>query len=264
MFFASIASGSSGNCIYIGTEETHILVDCGVSCRKIESGLEGFGISPDELSGILITHEHSDHIKGVGTFVKKHQIPVYGTIETLAAMKRSNFGKAVPMELLMNINTAYLFNIGDIEVTATEVSHDAAHPVCYRLSDGLHSVSMATDLGEYDSTIVEHLSEAELIYLESNYDPEMLMVGPYPYYLKQRIDGPLGHLSNEVSTELIHKVLHPKLKHIVLAHLSKENNFPEIAYQTHKNMLDQNWCFDTGRPEIYVAGRDEPSVSLRL
>lgn len=262
MIFASIASGSSGNCIYVGTEETHLLIDCGVSCRKIESGLMSFGISPDDLSGILITHEHSDHIKGIGTFVKKHQIPVYSTIETLAAMKRSPSGKAVPMELLMNINPTYRFNIGDIEVTATEVSHDAAHPVCYRFSDGQHTISMATDLGEYDSTIIEHLSDADIIYLESNYDPEMLMVGPYPYYLKQRIDGPLGHLSNEVSTELINKVLHPNLKHIVLAHLSKENNFPEIAYQTHKNMIETGWPYDTEKPSIEVAVRDEPSVTI--
>lgn len=264
MLFASIASGSSGNCLYFGTEETHLLIDCGISCRRIECGLQFFGIAPDELCGILITHEHSDHIKGLGTFVKKHQIPVYGTIETLAAVKRSPSGKAIPVELLMNINPDYDFNIGDIQVTATEVSHDAAHPVCYRFCDGCHSVSMATDLGEYDSTIVEHLSEADIIYLESNYDPEMLMVGPYPYYLKQRIDGPLGHLSNEVSTELIGQVLHPGLKHIVLAHLSNENNFPEIAFQTHKNMLDRNWTFDFCKPEILVARRDEPSVSIKL
>lgn len=263
MIFLSIASGSSGNCAYIGTDETHILVDCGISCKKIEQGLEKQGVTPDMLGGILITHEHSDHIIGIGTLARKYQIPVYGTIETLAAIKRSNSGKSIPMELLMNISPAYKFNIGDIEISATEISHDAAHPVCYRLSDGKHTVAMATDLGEYDSSVVEHLSGADVVYLESNYDPDMLMVGPYPYYLKQRIDGPRGHLSNEVSTELALKLLHPELKHFVLAHLSKENNFPEIAYQTYKNMLDANWGI-SGCPEVMVAKRDELSPVIIL
>lgn len=264
MIFASIASGSSGNCLYVGSDETHILIDCGVSCKKIEAGLLSFGINPYELSGILVTHEHSDHIKGIGTLSKKYQIPIYGTIETLAAIKRNACGKAVPMELLMNISTSYSFNIGDVEIVATEVAHDAAHPVCYRLNCGADSIAMATDLGDYDDSIIEHLKDAEIIYLESNYDPEMLMVGPYPYYLKQRIDGPLGHLSNEVSTELIEKVLHPNLKHIVLAHLSKENNYPEIAFQTHKNMLDKAWNYSVKTPELVVAMRDEPSVYIKL
>ncbi len=264
MYFISLASGSSGNCACIGSGETNIIVDCGISARSIEKGLAAIDVTPDMVSGILITHEHSDHIKGVGTFSKKYQIPVYGTIETLAAMKRSPYGKAVPMELLMNISPDYSFNIGEIEISASEVSHDAAHPVCYRLTDGIRTVAMATDLGEYDITTVEHLSNADIVYLESNYDPEMLMVGNYPYYLKQRIDGAKGHLSNEVSAELAEKILHPSLSHIILAHLSKENNFPEIAVQTYKNML--NNCKDrvVCNAEITVALRDCPSDVIRL
>ena len=262
MRFASIASGSSGNCLYIGTELTHLLIDTGVSCRKIENGLSGFGIKPEEICGILITHEHSDHISGLGSLTKKYGIPVYGTIETLAAIKKSPGGKSLPVELMMNIEDDSGFSIGDIGVEAVKISHDAAHPICYRLTDGSSVFSMVTDLGEYDDNIIKHLSEADVVYVESNYDPEMLLVGPYPYYLKQRIDGKLGHMSNEMSAELVAKVMHKDLKAIFLGHLSKENNFPEIAYQTHKNSIDEHWMFSSEKPILQVAKRDVPSIDF--
>jgi phosphoribosyl 1,2-cyclic phosphodiesterase len=261
---AIIASGSSGNCIYISSDDTHLLVDAGVSCKRIEEGLIGFGINPDELCGILVTHEHSDHIKGIGTFVKKHKIPVYGTIETLAAMKRSQCAKAVPMELMIHTIANSSFNIGDIAITVTETSHDAAHSVCYRFENSAGIIAMATDLGKYDDRIISHLSGADILYLESNYDHEMLMVGNYPYYLKCRIDGDLGHLSNDCSAELIEKVLHPGLKHVILAHLSHENNYPEIAYRTHLNMINDAWSFKSAKPTLDVALRDVPSVAYEI
>jgi len=264
MKFACIASGSSGNCIYVGTGLTHLLIDMGVSCKKIESGLTEFGIDPGEISGILVTHEHIDHVQGIGTFTKKYRVPIYSTIETFAALKKIPSGKAIPVELMMNIEGDASFSIGDIGVEVTEISHDAAHPVCYRFTDGTRTIAMATDLGLYDEKIIKHMSGSDVIYIESNYDPEMLLVGPYPYYLKQRIDGQRGHLSNEVSAELVSKVLHPGLKKIVLAHLSRENNFPEIAFQTHKNSLDENWNFGAAKPEIMVARRDVPSVNFEI
>lgn len=264
MKIASIASGSSGNCIYVGTNDTHLLVDAGVSCKKIEEGLAGFGISPTDVSGVLITHEHSDHIKGIGVFVKKYKVPLYGTIETLAAIKRTTSGKGIPMEVLQAVRPETHFMIGDIGIRVTDISHDAAHPVCYGFEADGRYVSMATDLGTYNERIINHLSNADIIYIESNYDPEMLMVGNYPYYLKQRIDGERGHLSNEMSAELVSKILHPGLKHIILAHLSHENNFPEIAYQTYKNMIDEKWNFEEAKPTIDVAKRDVPSISYSL
>ena len=260
MRFVSLSSGSSGNCLYVGTEITHILIDMGISCKRIVDGLTEIGIRPEDISGILVTHEHSDHIQGIGTFTKKYKIPVYTTIETFAAIKRAPQGKGFPVELMMNIEGDAEFSIGDIGVTVHEISHDAAHPVCYRLTDGSSSCAMATDLGTYDEKVISHLSGADIVYIESNYDPEMLLVGPYPYYLKQRIDGNLGHLSNEMSAELVSKVLHPGLKKIILAHLSKENNFPEIAFQTHKNSLEENWKFTAPKPELLVAKRDVYSI----
>lgn len=264
MRFASIASGSSGNCLYIGTGLTHILIDAGVSCKKIENALYDMDLKPENISGILITHEHSDHINGLGSFTKKYGIPLYGTIETLAAVKRSTCGKVIPVELLMNIEDDASFSIGDIGVDVVKTSHDAAHPVCYRLTDGSSSFAMVTDLGIYDEKTVKHLSEADVVYIESNYDPEMLLVGTYPYYLKQRIDGSLGHLSNEMSAELVSKVLHPGLKAVFLGHLSKENNFPEIAYQTHKNSIDENWVYSGEKPLLLVAKRDVPSIDYKF
>ena len=264
MRFVSIASGSSGNCLYVGTGLTHLLIDLGISCRRIEAGLEEFGIKPEDICGILITHEHSDHIQGLGAFTKKYRIPIYTTIETFAAIKRSNFGKTIPVELMMNIEGDASFSIGDIGVDVTEVSHDAAHPIAFRFTDGDSTIAMATDLGLYDEKIVRHLKKADIIYLESNYDPEMLMVGTYPYYLKQRIDGERGHLSNDMSAELAAKVLHPGLKKLVLAHLSKENNYPELALLTHSNSLKENWKYKDPKPEIVVAKRDVPSLDFEF
>jgi len=264
MKFACLASGSSGNSQFVATENTKILVDVGVSCRKIENGLMELGSTPREIEGILITHEHTDHIQGLGTFTKKYQVPIYGTIETLSAIKRSNVGRNIPVELLMNVEGDAEFAIGDLGVNVSEISHDAAHAVCYRVTDGSSTVAMATDLGTYDENLVNHLSEADLLYLETNYDPDMLMVGPYPYLLKQRINGERGHLSNDQSAELATRVLHPGLKHIVLAHLSKENNYPEIAEQTFINMLNENWDFKTNKPTVEAAKRDCVSAIWEL
>lgn len=260
MEICSISSGSSGNCIYVGTNETHLLIDTGISGKKIIEGLEFFDKKPEDICGILITHEHSDHIKGIGAFLKKYKVPIYGTIETLSAVKRQAGGKSIPVELMIFINPGEEFNIGDITVKVTSTSHDAANSVCYRFSNGGQSIAMATDLGCYDQAIMEHLSDADILYLESNYDPEMLMVGSYPYYLKLRIDGNKGHLSNDLSAELVSKVMTDRLMGLILAHLSGDNNFPDLAYQTHLNMLNEFWNFDTPKPELMVAKRDIPSV----
>lgn len=260
MEICSIASGSSGNCIYIGTSETHLLVDAGMSGKKIEEGLEYFGKSAEDICGILITHEHSDHIKGIGAFVKKHKVPIYGTIETLTALKHQPCGKSIPADLFIFVKHKDNFNIGDITIDVTSTSHDSANSVCFRFSNDGEVVAMATDLGCYDEDVINHLSDVDILYLESNYDREMLMVGSYPHYLKLRIDGDKGHLSNDLSAELVGKVMTRRLKALILAHLSQDNNFPELAYQTHLNQLNENWNFDTPMPGLMVAKRDVPSI----
>ena len=258
MKLCSIASGSSGNCVYVGERNSHILVDAGISGKRIEAGLAGIGVHPSALSGILITHEHTDHTQGVGVLARKYKVPLYGTVETLHAMMKgkSNIGK-VEESLLRSITPDIPFQIGEITVQPFSTSHDASNPVCYTFEANGHKAAMATDLGMYDDYIVEHLQDAELLYLEANHDENMLLVGSYPYYLKQRILGKRGHLSNDTAARLVTTLLHPNLKSVALAHLSKENNLPELAYETVRTELEQK-AVEIGipMPELFVAERD--------
>ena len=231
MDFCSIASGSSGNCIYTGSEETAVLVDAGISARQIEKSLNSIDRSLKEVDGILITHEHSDHIKGIGVISRKYGVPIYGTPGTLRAVKNcSSLGK-IEEGLLHEIHEDENFYIGDIMVHPFEIPHDAAQPVAYRLEHDGHAVAVATDLGVFNDYIVENLQDLDAILLEANHDVRMLMAGSYPYYLKQRILGTHGHLSNENAGLLLCRILHDKLKKIYLGHLSKENNYEELAYE---------------------------------
>ncbi len=264
MKLCSIASGSSGNCIYVAHASTHLLVDAGISGKRIEQGLLQIGVNPKELSGVLITHEHSDHVQGVGVLARKYGIPIYGTVETFCAMKKGKtcIGK-IDDRLFQQIYPEQKWNIGDITITPFSVSHDAANPVAYVLEAQGKKIGMATDLGAYTEKTLEYLAGADILYLESNHDVNMLMVGGYPYYLKQRILGELGHLSNDMAAELLCRLYHKKLQHILLAHLSKENNYPELAYETIKAEL----LLQIGQeamPKIQVAPRETPSDMIEI
>lgn len=234
MRLCSIASGSSGNCIYVGSANTHLLVDTGISKKRIEAGLKELDIKGEELNGILITHEHSDHIQGLGVFSRKYEVPVYATpgtirgIEGYAAMGKMPEGLFHPIQIDEN------FVLGDISIDPFGISHDANEPSGYRLNCGDKAVAVATDLGVYNDYTVSKLKGLDAVLLEANHDVHMLEVGSYPYHLKRRVMGDKGHLSNEVSGRLLCDILHNKLKHIVLGHLSKENNYAKLAYETVK------------------------------
>lgn len=260
MRLVSIASGSSGNCIYIGTENTHILVDAGISNKRIEQGLNEIGLKGSELNGILITHEHSDHIKGLGVLARKHQIPIYGTKETLEEVEgKASLGK-YPRELLTPILPDVDFHVGDLTVKPFRIDHDAANPVAYRVQSGRKSVAVATDMGHYDQYIIDHLQGLDALLLESNHDVRMLETGPYPYYLKRRILGEHGHLSNETCGRLLNCILHDNLKKILLGHLSKENNYEELAYETVRLEITQGETpYQANDFSIAVASRDRMS-----
>ncbi len=264
MRLCSIASGSSGNCIYVGHASTHLLIDAGISGKRIEQGLCEIGVDPKSLGGILITHEHSDHIQGVGVLARKYQIPLYGTVETFCAMQKgkTSVGKIDQM-LFQPVRPEEGFMIGEIKVHPFSVSHDAANPVAYSFTADGQKIGMATDLGVYTEKTVEHLMDSEILYLESNHDVNMLMVGSYPYYLKQRIIGDHGHLSNDLAAELLCKLHHNGLKHVVLAHLSKENNYPELAYETVKAELLMK-VGEAAMPHLFVAPRDVPSEIVQI
>ena len=263
MKLCSIASGSSGNCIYVGSNRTNLLVDAGVSAKRIEFGLNGIDIQPDSLEGILITHEHSDHISGLGILARKYNIPIYATHETLGAIRRIKAIGVIDEALFHPVKPKEAFLINDILVEPFATSHDASNPVCYTMSSDGHKVGIATDLGMYDEDIVACLQESDLLMIEANHDVNMLMVGHYPYYLKQRILGNRGHLSNDTSADLISKLLSPRLRYIQLAHLSKENNYEELAYETVCCELTSRGC-DFSALNLTVAHRDVPSPMVLL
>lgn len=234
MRLCSIASGSSGNCIYVGSDNTHLLVDTGISKKRIEEGLKQLDIKGEELDGILITHEHADHIQGLGVFSRKYEIPVYATPGTIQGIRNYKSLGKVPDGLFKEIQIDKEFSVGDIKVNPFMISHDANEPSGYRLEHDGKSIAVATDLGKYDQYTVNALKGVNALLLESNHDIHMLEVGPYPYYLKQRVMGDRGHLSNELSGRLLCDILHENLKHVLLGHLSKENNYAELAYETVK------------------------------
>ncbi len=263
MRMCSIASGSSGNCIYVGSDHTHLLVDAGISKKRIEEGLKALEIKGEELNGILVTHEHIDHIQGLGVFSRKYEIPIYATQGTIEGIRAYvSLGK-MPEGLLCPVQIDEPFVLGDITVKPFFISHDAREPSAYRMECEGKAAAVATDLGTYDENTVDNLKNLDALLLEANHDTHMLEVGPYPYYLKQRISGQKGHLSNELSGRLLCDILHENLKHIVLGHLSKENNYERLAYETVK--LEVTLGDNTYRGEdldMTVAKRDRISEIL--
>ena len=244
MRLCSIASGSSGNCIYVGSDATHLLVDVGISGKRTESGLRELGLSGRDIDGILITHEHSDHISGLAVMARKYEIPIYAPAGTIRDTK---------------------LVLKDLTVNPMHISHDAAQPVGYRISYGSKRVAVCTDLGAYNDYTVECLKGMDALLLEANHDVNMLQVGPYPYYLKQRILGERGHLSNENSGRLLCRVLHDGLQTVLLGHLSRENNLPELAYESVRmeiNMGDNP--YQASDFDIRVARRSEISPVIQI
>ena len=265
MRMVSIASGSSGNCIYIGSDKTHILVDAGISNKRIQQGLNDIGLKGGDVDGILITHEHSDHIKGLGVLARKYQVPIYATRETLDEIRSKSSLGDYDRELLHPVCPDVDFVVGDLTVKPFSIDHDAANPVAYRVQCGERSVAVATDMGHYDQYIIDHLRDLDALLLESNHDVRMLESGPYPYYLKRRILGDHGHLSNENAGRLLNCILHDRMKKILLGHLSKENNYAELAYETVRLEIDEGDCpYGAADCSITVARRDQMSEIVNL
>ena len=264
MKLLSIASGSSGNCLYVGSDDTNILIDAGISGKKVTEGLTSFDINPENLHGLLITHEHSDHVKSVGVLARKYNVPIYGTAETINAMLRSSSIGRIKEELFHVIEPDESFMINDIKVNPFSISHDASNPVAYTFEKGDKKIGIATDLGMYDDYTVERLTGCNALILEANHDIHMLQVGAYPYILKRRILGERGHLSNDNSGKLLCSIYHEGLKHVVLGHLSKENNYPDLAFETVKYELQQFKPDILESLNLSVAERDEPSSFISI
>lgn len=265
MELCSIASGSSGNCICVGTDACHLLVDAGISGKRIEAGLNAIDLKTEEMQGILITHEHGDHIAGLGVLARRYGLPLYATAGTIAAVKRTASVGKIDETLFREVHAGKKFEVGDMTVEPIAISHDAAEPVAYKMTQPGKSMAVMTDLGKYDDNIVEKLRNLDVLLLEANHDVHMLQVGSYPYPLKQRILGERGHLSNELSGRLLGEVLHDHFKTVVLGHLSKENNYAELAYETVRLevTMGENPYRGDDFP-MYVAKRDEPSQMIRF
>ena len=259
--FCSLYSGSSGNSLFVETPTTKLLIDAGESSKKIENALTNLNIDANNIDGILVTHEHIDHIKGLGTFAKKFNIPVYANKETWDAMPE--VAQKIEPSCQNNFIPYEKFDIGDFKVLPFQIPHDAANPCGFNLFYGEQKISIATDLGHMDTKLIKYLEESEFVLLEANYDTNILKCSKYPYTLKQRIAGPNGHLSNEMAGKTISYLLKSGLSKVMLGHLSKENNFPELAYQTVVDELCNN-NFDENKISISVANRHMPSNIVNI
>ena len=235
--FCSLFSGSSGNSIYIEVNGTKILFDAGLSGVKIEKALGTIGVTADELSAVFVSHEHIDHVRGVGVLSRRYNLPVYANEKTWMAME-SLVGK-VDSENICYFETGADLEIGEAKVRAFSTPHDAAESVGFCVSDGEKRVAIATDIGHMTDGILNCLIGCELVLLESNHDLRMLEVGPYPYPLKRRIQGDFGHLSNDAAGEVAVRLAKSGTKRLFLGHLSQENNYPELAYITTQNCLNK-------------------------
>lgn len=259
--FCSLYSGSSGNCLFVENNSTKILVDCGVSGKKVCEGLEAIDKKIEDIDAIIVTHEHSDHVQSLGLISKKYNIPVYANIETWQAMPTQS--QKIQENNKKTFNNDNDFEIGNLLIHPFSTPHDAANPCGFNIYSGKRKISIATDLGHMDNVILENLKGSSFILLESNYDPEILKVSKYPYILKQRIAGPNGHLSNSTAGKTIGCLIQNDLKTVMLGHLSKENNFPELAYQTVvEELMSQN--IDTNEIALSVANRNNPTKIIEL
>lgn len=225
MRFASLGSGSQGNALVVEAGRTRVLLDCGFGLRDTEARLARHGLGPDDLDAIIVTHEHDDHVGGVSRLARKHEIPVYLTYGTLMALDGARSGIAQ----ITIIDSHTPFAIGDIEVRPYPVPHDAREPAQFVFSNGKVRLGVLTDTGSSTPHIENMLSGLEALVLEYNHDRDLLAQGSYPPYLKQRIGGRFGHLDNGAAAQLLASLDCSRLQHLIAAHLSQQNNTPELA-----------------------------------
>ncbi|WIF95819.1 MBL fold metallo-hydrolase [Caminicella sporogenes] len=236
--FCSLASGSSGNCQFIGSKDTKLLIDAGLTGKYIINALQNIGIEGKDIDGLLVTHEHIDHIKSVGILMRKFDIPLYIKEKTWEVIK-NKIGKIDGKDIKI-LKDNEPFYIGDIKIKPYSISHDAVDPIGFSFIGYNSKISITTDLGYVSDEIVEEIKDSDLLVIEANHDVETLKMGKYPWFLKKRILSEEGHLSNEAAGKIVTQVVEKgNVSYVVLAHLSKENNFPELAYETVKNIVEE-------------------------
>ena len=252
--FISLASGSSGNCYYIGTEKYGILIDAGIAVRTIKKGLKEAGINMEMIRAVFVTHDHADHIKAVGGLGEKLNIPIYTT-----ARIHEGINKSYCMTEKLHSSVRYLqkqqpMQLEDFRIESFEVPHDGTDNVGYCIEIDGKVFSFLTDLGEITPTAAQYICKANYLILEANYDDSMLQMGPYPQHLKERIAGPNGHMSNHEMADYLSHHFPQRLKHLWLCHLSKDNNHPELAFKTVELAF---------RQENIIVGKDVEVTPLK-
>ncbi len=260
--FCSLYSGSSGNSLYVESNKTKLLVDCGESAKKIINSLSDIDVDIEKIDGILVTHEHIDHVKSLGTLSKKYDIPIYTNLETLKAMP-DQINKIKP-ENIHIFDFSKDFEIGDLQIHPFSIPHDAANPCAFNILYNDKKMSIATDIGHITPEIINNLEKSCFMLLEANYDPNILKCSPYPYHLKERISGPLGHLSNNMAGQTISHLINSGLKNVMLGHLSKENNFPELAYKTvMEEIIENNYLEKSIKLNVATRFNHTPLIDIK-
>lgn len=258
----SLASGSSGNAIYFQSAGTKVLVDCGISAKRIRQSLATFDVGAKDLSAIFITHEHSDHICGLEVLARHFHLPIYMSAGTYRAWSaRVPYAYKHEVHLIADGDSIAL---GDMEVKAFATPHDAEEPLGFRMHDGKHTVSVFTDLGKVKPELLQAVQGSQIVYVEANYDEHMLWAGPYPWPLKQRIAGENGHLSNEDAAAVIYELLQRGGQEFVLSHLSAENNMPSLADLTVQQILAEKQVKVGQDLKLRLAPRHEPGPLVYL
>ncbi|MBR3437276.1 MAG: MBL fold metallo-hydrolase [Lachnospiraceae bacterium] len=261
--FEAISSGSSGNSILVRDGESTLLVDAGISTKRITEELRIYGLEPKDLSGIFITHEHIDHVAALPLIAVKYQIPVYmseGTFYRVEHSSRDPEGLLKP--LFKPVRAGEYFTLGSFLVKPFQTFHDAQEPLAYRFESGGKAFAVFTDSGSYTEETVEMLSGLDGLLLESNHDIRMLEVGPYPYELKRRILSRFGHLSNDDAAELVGRIWSPRLKVLLLGHISENNNYPDIVRVTMENRLKEMGVLDRVLLSVAERGVKTPMFTL--
>lgn len=246
LFIASLNSGSNGNCYYIGNQQEAILIDGGISCRETEKRLKRLGLSIKNVKAVFISHEHGDHIHGVSSISKKFQIPVY-----ISPLTQAHARLELSDKLIFHFKAHEPISIGGFTIHAFQKNHDASDPHSFTVSDETVTIGIFTDIGVVCDNVKRYFSQCHAAFLESNYDEDMLNRGSYPYFLKERIRGNKGHLSNDQALELFQQHRAPFMSHLFLSHLSRDNNSPKLVKELFTRIA--------GRTQVFVASRDRQS-----
>lgn len=235
--FSVLASGSSGNAMYVATEKQKLLIDAGLSGKKLEQLFRSINCSPKELDGILVTHEHSDHIKGLGVFARRYDLPIYANAKTWAAMD-GMIGN-IPTEQKFEFPVETVKSFGDLDVESFAVSHDAAEPMFYIFHYEGKKLTLATDIGYVSDRMKGMIKDSDMYVFEANHDVNMLMMGRYPWNVKRRILSDKGHVSNEDAAHALADIIGTNTSRIYLAHLSRDNNMKDLARLSVQQVLEQ-------------------------